>query len=89
METSSWKFDVDEIQQEIMISDSLADLLQMKIRRLPKEVQNTLIIAAMLGFTFSSVVVVDVFVKLHHNKKRSDPGTESLPLDWAQLLLWP
>ena len=49
-EKDMWEYDVDEIQRDMMVSDTLADLLQKKIQRLPKEVQEVLKVASMLGF---------------------------------------
>jgi len=51
-ESQSWLFDVDTIQREMMVSNSLANILLRKIMRLPQEVQGILKVASLLGFRF-------------------------------------
>jgi predicted ATPase len=58
--SSSWQYDVDEIQKEIMVPESLADLLALKIWRLPFEVQETLKVASLIGFQFREDVLLGV-----------------------------
>lgn len=59
-DTNTWTFDVDEIQHDFMVADSLADLLTRKIRRLPDAVQTTLKVASLLGYRFSEEMLLEV-----------------------------
>jgi histidine kinase len=59
-ETSNWLFDVDEIQRRVMVSETLADLLAIRVKRLPKDVQECLKIAALLGYRFDEALVQKV-----------------------------
>jgi predicted ATPase len=51
-ETTLWEFDVDRIQRDMMVSDTIAELLAVKMRRLPQQVQDCLKIASLLGYRF-------------------------------------
>jgi predicted ATPase len=59
-QTNSWDFDVDSIQSHFMISHTLADLLAIKVNKLPQEVQDNLKIASLLGFRFREDMVSEV-----------------------------
>jgi predicted ATPase len=54
-ETTLWEFDVDRIQRDMMVSDTIAELLAVKMRRLPQQVQDCLKIASLLGYRFREV----------------------------------
>ena len=51
-DTTLWEFDVDQIQSEMMVSETIAELLAVKMRRLPQQVQDCLKIASLLGWRF-------------------------------------
>jgi predicted ATPase len=51
-DTTLWEFDVDRIQREMMVSDTVAELLAVKTRRLPRHAQDCLKIASFLGYRF-------------------------------------
>lgn len=57
---NKWIFDVDRIRREVMVSESLADVLLRKVQRLPQDVQETLKIASLVGFRFGDSVLVEV-----------------------------
>lgn len=56
----AWEFDVEDIQKETMVSETLATILFRKVQRLPPPVQETLKVAALLGFRFSKDILVEV-----------------------------
>jgi predicted ATPase len=56
----SWIFDVLEMQSEIMVSESLADLLTRKIERLSHNLAGTLKVASLLGYHFSESILLKV-----------------------------
>ena len=58
--TASWEFDVNEIQSAVMVSESLADLLTLKMRRLPSMVQEALKIASLVGFRFREDIILEI-----------------------------
>jgi histidine kinase len=60
VETKFWDFDVEAIQTQIMVSETLADLLTKKILILPHEVQESLKIASLLGFRFREDMMAQV-----------------------------
>ena len=53
----SWHFNVDEIQRDIMVSETLADLLTRKIVRLSSEIKETLKVASLLGYLFEEAIL--------------------------------
>jgi predicted ATPase len=59
-DTKIWEFNIDKIQDEMMITDSSADLLNKKNQTLPAMVQKTLKIASLLGYRFSEHVVSEI-----------------------------
>lgn len=63
-ETHSWDFDVGNIQQQTMIPDSLVDVLERRMDRLPHNVLETMMVAALLGYRFEERVLCDVVSKL-------------------------
>jgi len=63
----SYSFNVDEIQREIMVSNTMVDLLSRKIGRLPSDVQETLKISSLLGFRFREEIILEVACKLLQN----------------------
>ena len=70
---SSWDFDVDKIQCEIMVSETLADLLTDRVKRLSSDVQESLKIASLLGYRFDESLIVHVVaVVLSSNKSTFD-----------------
>lgn len=58
--TKAYVFNVDQIQREMMVSETLADLLLRKIRRLPRHVQETLKVASLLGYVFERELLMEV-----------------------------
>jgi predicted ATPase len=58
--TGSWEFDVDQIQREVMISITLAEILSMKVQSLPSRVQESLKIACLLGYRFTDDLLLQV-----------------------------
>ncbi|KAI2513675.1 histidine kinase [Fragilaria crotonensis] len=58
--TGSWEFDADQIQSEVMISITLAEILARKVQTLPSRVQENLKIASLLGYRFTDELVVQV-----------------------------
>lgn len=69
--TSSWQFDVHKIQREILIPDTLADLLEKKIAHIPPEERELLKLASIVGFEFTERILIDVChgLKLQQNGK--------------------
>jgi histidine kinase len=57
-----WSFDVDKIRRETMLSDTLSNVLQKKIQRLPVDLQETLKAASVLGFNFKREILAEVMV---------------------------
>ena len=57
-DTVSWQFDADEIQREVMVSNTLAELLTRKVQSLPSWVQENLKIASLIGFRFTDELLV-------------------------------
>ena len=76
---ASWEFDVDKIQCQIMVSETLADLLALKVRRLPSEILETLQVASLLGFRFSldTVLKVKSAVRDRATKEGEDESLQS------------
>jgi predicted ATPase len=71
-ETETWKFNVGEIQQQTMLPDDLADILELRVASLPPHVVTTLVVASTLGFTFEERVLIGVIDRL--SKKQQDLG---------------
>lgn len=66
-----WTFDVEKIQQEIMVSDTLADLLTRKIDRLSWDILETLKVASLLGYHFMEPILLKVAAITIEEKQRS------------------
>jgi len=56
--------DMESIQTEMMISDSLAQLLSQKVQRINKQMQKILKVASLIGYRFPENLVIDVTSKL-------------------------
>ncbi|KAI2491577.1 histidine kinase [Fragilaria crotonensis] len=56
----SWEFDVDQIQSEVMISVTLAEILARKVQTLPYRVQDSLKVASLIGFRFTEDLMLRV-----------------------------
>ena len=78
VDVASWVFDVDEIQRELMVSEDLADLLALKMRRLPSGVQETLKVASLLGFQFREDLLLDVTYAIRDRAIIKEEDYESL-----------
>jgi predicted ATPase len=76
-DTTFWEFDIDQIQREMMVSETIADLLAVKMRRLPKQVQDCLKIASLLGYYFRDDLLLLVMKSLDDRIFKSD-SRESL-----------
>ena len=76
-DTTLWEFDVDEIQSEMMVSETIAELLAVKMRRLPQQVQDCLKIASLLGFRFREDLLALVMTSYDDRTFKSD-NVESL-----------
>jgi predicted ATPase len=57
---SSWIFDVDRIQRDINVSETLLALLSRRIRHMTLAMQEVLKIASLMGFRFSEDILVQV-----------------------------
>eukprot|EP00545_Synedropsis_sp_CCMP1620_P013169 CAMPEP_0119021732 /NCGR_PEP_ID=MMETSP1176-20130426/26576_1 /TAXON_ID=265551 /ORGANISM="Synedropsis recta cf, Strain CCMP1620" /LENGTH=1129 /DNA_ID=CAMNT_0006976413 /DNA_START=58 /DNA_END=3447 /DNA_ORIENTATION=+ len=62
--SSSWNFDVEKIQKEMMVSETLADLLTRKARRLPSDILEALKIASVFGYSFSEEMLLHIIPRL-------------------------
>lgn len=58
--TNTWMFNLDALQEEIMISETIADLLTRKIELLSPEITETLKVASLLGYRFCGSILVQV-----------------------------
>jgi predicted ATPase len=58
--TESWIFDLGKMQYEIMVSETLADLLTRKINRLSGNLKGTLKVASLLGYRFRESILLKV-----------------------------
>jgi predicted ATPase len=77
-----WLFNVDEIQQAMMVSESLADLLTRKIARLSDDMRETLRVASLLGYSFDESIVLEV-ASIMIEEKRVAAGGSHLKSDDA------
>jgi predicted ATPase len=59
-QTSTWAFDVCEINSEMMVSETLCDLLSRRIGRLEVAMQQVLKIASLIGFSFPTSILFRV-----------------------------
>jgi predicted ATPase len=59
-QTSTWAFDVCEINSEMMVSDTLCDLLSRRIGRLDAVMQQVLKIASLIGFSFPTSILFHI-----------------------------
>ena len=59
---SKWLFDVDRIQRDMNVSDTLFALLSRRIGHMSLAVQTVLKIASLMGFCFSEYILVQVGV---------------------------
>lgn len=60
VEGSSWRFDCNEIRSSIMISENVAELLSQKVQRLSIEIRDVLVVASLLGYSFSELILLKV-----------------------------
>lgn len=67
--STSCSFDLCTIQSQMMVADSLADLLDRKIKLLPPAVTEVLKIASLLGFAFQEDVLVEVASSPMYNNR--------------------
>jgi len=66
----TWKFNVETIRRESMLSDTLADVLTKKMQRLDSDVQKILMVASLLGYHFCEIVLVDTLTAIQHTDSR-------------------
>jgi predicted ATPase len=81
---STWFFDVDKIQLQIMISETLADLLALRVKRLPLNVQESLKIASLLGYCFDQAILNQIALLIIDSRDKLDScdvSTAALSLD--------
>jgi predicted ATPase len=81
-DTFNWNFDVNDIQREFMVSETLADLLALRVKLLLKDVQECLKIASLLGYFFDEALVRHVATV-----KIGETSMETLSLDLVALSL--
>jgi predicted ATPase len=70
----AWVFDVDEIQREIMVSETLLDLLTRKIERLADDTRETLKIASLLGYSFEESILLKIACTAIEDKAKPPVG---------------
>ena len=75
---SSWIFDVNAIQSEMMVANHLADLLSSKIELLNPEVKETLKVASLLGYIFREYILVEVISNVRQQRLPAE-ATTGLP----------
>ena len=80
--TTSWEFNVDQIQSEFLVSETLADLLALRMRRLPTGVQEALKIASLVGFRFREDIILEI-KSAARDKMIVEETAVSLPLTGA------
>jgi len=81
-ERHAWIFDIDTIKREMMVSDTILDLLSQKIRRLDKRIQEMLKVASLLGYRFSEMMllkVVSIFLRDSQENENNERFKESRP----------
>jgi len=71
----SWIFDLECINSETMISESLAELLAGKVRRCDDELQPILKVASLLGYHFPCEVLFDIIVQIQKNRNNKEQNT--------------
>jgi predicted ATPase len=64
--SNEWKFDVEKIQEQIQVSESLVNLVLQKVQRSSPETQLACKIASILGFRFNEKIVHDIAFKFSH-----------------------
>jgi predicted ATPase len=84
-ETLIWEFDVDEIHRDVMVSEKLADLLTLRIKKLPTHVQYCLKIASLIGYRFNKELLIKVIISIQDS--RIQDLSTSLSLDSVTLSL--
>lgn len=72
-----WVCDVEVIQEEMMISDCLADLLSTKVQRLEIHLQEILKIASLLGFFFVKETLHEISNEYFKSNQPSDKQFDS------------
>jgi predicted ATPase len=59
-----WVFDVHKIQEEVMVCGTTADLLARKLLNVSTEIQETLKLASLIGYSFDSSLLITVACRL-------------------------
>lgn len=80
-ETNIWSYDCEEIRKETMLADTLSDVLELKIKRLPPEIQEVLKIASILGFRFKEEILNAISGAMTDEK--SDTASVERPLSMS------
>mmetsp|Transcript_2209 Transcript_2209/g.3485 ORF Transcript_2209/g.3485 Transcript_2209/m.3485 type:complete len:1071 (+) Transcript_2209:110-3322(+) len=84
----SWIFDVQQIQQIMMTSETVADLLARKIERISSGMKETLKIASLMGYEFAESILLNIaststFAKQENEKIPHAPdSTRKLVQSW-------
>jgi predicted ATPase len=73
-ESGRWEFDLCELQHQTMVPDSLAEILERRIYRLPPPTMEALMIASLVGFAFEEMVVADVNMRLVEHQQTVQPS---------------
>lgn len=60
VDAQMWIFELGKLQEDIMVSDNLADLLTRKIARLAPLIKETLKVASLVGYQFGKSMLLDV-----------------------------
>jgi predicted ATPase len=75
---SEWSYDIEMIRRETMIADTLVHFLLSKVQRIDTSVQETLSIAALIGFRFHSTILIDALDSFHDSSTFDQSSTSLL-----------
>jgi len=82
----SWVYNIQKIEEETKVSDSVAELLSHKVRCLDKGTQEMLKIASLIGYHFQGDMVIEVTLEVVETSKKLK-SILSLSKDSLQSLL--
>eukprot|EP00547_Thalassionema_nitzschioides_P012566 CAMPEP_0194262360 /NCGR_PEP_ID=MMETSP0158-20130606/46501_1 /TAXON_ID=33649 /ORGANISM="Thalassionema nitzschioides, Strain L26-B" /LENGTH=1111 /DNA_ID=CAMNT_0039002515 /DNA_START=121 /DNA_END=3456 /DNA_ORIENTATION=+ len=68
----SWTCDLDEIQKNTMIPDSVAEIISKKIERLDKHLQDFLKLASLIGYRFTHEMIFDIATEINEKGSKKD-----------------
>lgn len=87
VENDSWKFEIDQLQRVTTVPETLVEMLKCKIDRLPAEVQQTLMVASFLGFSFERNLLIQVMLsRQQHLDKSSGNSIDEAIVDRALIM---